>query len=302
VRSLLKTTRRLLRRILIVTLVVVATVNAAAFLLTPLLDHYRDDLAAFASQRLGRPIAIGGMHARWRGFGPELVLQDLSVGGPGQAKPIHLSDVALDFGLWDMLRYRDLSPLRLTLRNLEVHLIRDHAGKLHLAGFEGLTEGDGEASRLPLSGRLRLLDVTVLWEDQRLHLPVQRLDDAQLRLHLWPDRLSMSASVKLPGERPGHLQAGADLALGKQEWSGQIYVAGSLPEAAAQLGPYLPAPLRLKRGGVDLQVWSDWRASRLLDMEGKLAIADLDLDRGAHTPALNLQHLSTAFRYSRPTW
>lgn len=298
-RALLTFIRRLLRRTLIVVLVLVATVNAAAFLLTPLLDRYRDDLAALVSERLGRPIAIGAMQARWRGFGPELVLSDLQVGAPGQPDRIQLADVALDFGLWDMLRYRDLSPLRITLRDLDIHLIRDHAGRLHLAGFEGLAGGDSEVSRLPLAGRLRLLDVTVLWEDQRLNLPVRRLDNARLRLHLWPDRLSMTASVDLPGAQPGQLRAGAELALQGPDWSGEIYLAGQLPEAAAQLGPYLPAPLRLSRGGIEFKAWSDWQASRLSSMEGNLAVDDLQLDRGPGSQPLTLQSVHTDFRYRR---
>lgn len=298
-RSRIKLARRLVRRMLIVVLVLVAVLNAAAFLLTPLLDRYRDELAALASDYLQRPIEIGSMQSRWRGFGPELVLRDLQIGDPGGPGLIRLTDVALDFGIWDMLRYLDLSPLRITLRELEVHLVRDREGKLHLAGFEGLTGQDGRTSQLPLGGRLRLLDVTVLWEDQRLHLPVRRLENANLRLHLWPDRVSLSASVELPGTRPGNLRAGAELTLAGPEWSGDVYLAGQLPEAAAQLGPYLPEPLRVPQGGIEFEVWTEWTTSRLSEMEGKLAIRELHVDRGADTPALRLDAFSTEFRYRR---
>lgn len=304
-RDALKHLRRPLRRLLVGLIALVALVNGLAFLLTPLLDHYRDDLAALASERLGMPVAVGSMHARWRGYGPEIVLNDLRLGAPDRPESIRLSEAAVDFGLWDMLRYRDLSPLRITLRQLEIHLIRDHAGKLHLAGFDGITAqparqaGDDQAGRLPLSGRLRLEDATVLWEDQRLHLPVRRLEHAQLRLHLWPDRLALAASVKLPGKRTGRLHAAAELDLQGQDWSGEVYLAGKLPEAAAQLGPYLPEPLRVTRGGIELEVWSEWEASRLAEMEGKLAVEKLYLDRGPDTPALDLDAASTEFRYRR---
>jgi uncharacterized protein (TIGR02099 family) len=291
--------RRLLRRVLIVVLVFVATLNAAAFLLTPLLDRYRDELAGLASQYLGRPIQIGNLQARWRGFGPELALRHLRVGAPDQPGLIELTDVALDFGIWDMVRYLDLTPLRITLRDLEVHLVRDPQGRLHLVGFEGLAKQSGATTRLPLGGRLRLQDVTILWEDQRLQLPVRRLENAQLRLHLWPDRVSMAASVQLPGIRAGQLQAGAELTLSGPEWSGEVYLAGKLPEAAAQLGPYLPEPMRLPSGGIEFEAWTEWDTSRLSEMEGKLAVHDLRLDRGPDTPALVLDALSTEFRYQR---
>lgn len=304
-RTTLKQLRRLLRRTLVALLALVALINVLAFVLTPLLDRYRDELAQFASEQLGTPVAIGSMHARWRGYGPELVLKELRFGTADQPGSVQLAEAALDFGLWDMVRYRDLSPLRVTLRQLELHLIRDHGGRLHLVGFDGITAqrasetGERTPPGLPLTGRLRLEDATILWEDQRLKLPARRLEHAQLRLHLWPDRLSMSASVKLPGTRRGELRAAAELDLDGQDWSGEVYLAGKLPEAAAQLGPYLPDPLRVTRGGVELEVWSDWVDSRLAEMEGKLAIEDLHLDRGPDTPALDLDAASTEFRYRR---
>jgi uncharacterized protein (TIGR02099 family) len=300
VRASLIFLRRLAKRLLISLLALVALANLLAFLLTPLLDHYRDDLAGLASELLGRPVAIGGMQARWHGYGPEVVLEDLRIGDGAGA--IELAEAAVDLGLWDMLRYRDISPLRVTLRHLEIHLIRDPAGRLFLAGFEGLAPGRAggvQAETLPLSGRLRLEDVTVLWEDQRLKLPVRRLENARLRLHLWPDRLSMSASVNLPGSRTGRLRAAAELDLDGQDWSGEVYLAGRLPEAAAQLGPYLPEPLRVTRGGVEFKVWSDWESSRLATMEGQFAIDRLYLDRGIDTPALDLDSASAEFRYRR---
>lgn len=295
---------RALRRLLLTALVLAALINGLAFLLTPLLDLYRSELTALASERLGIPLSIGGMKARWRGYGPELALKDLQIGDPDRPGSIQLADAAVDFGLWDMLRYRDISPLRITLRNLEIHLIRDPAGRLRLAGFEALQNGQlgdagAVAGKLPLSGRLRLEDATVLWEDQRLQLPVRRLEHAQLRLHVWPGQLVMAASIQLPGSAPGRLHAAAELSFHGQDWDGGIYLQADMPEAAAQLGPYLPAGLRVSRGGIALAAWSDWENSRLSSLEGHLSIAQLRLDRGPDTPVLDIDQASSNIRYRR---
>jgi len=299
VRRLLKPTRRLLRRVLIVCIVLVAAVNAAAFLLTPLLDRYRDQLAELASARLATPVAIGAMRARWRGFGPELVIEDLRIGEVSDGQGIHLAEAAVDFGIWDMLRYLDLSPLRITLRNLQIHLIREPDGRVQLAGFEGRNIAGEDSDNLPLSGRLRLEDATLLWEDQRLGLPIQRLEHARLRLHLWPDRVSLTASVVLPGDLPGRLRAGAELSLADDDWAGEIYLAGKSPALAGFLAPYLPAPLQLEQGGADVELWSDWQASRMTAAEGRLALSQLRLRRGDDGPLLDLDNLSSEFRYQR---
>lgn len=300
-RRLLKPARRALRRVLVTLIVLIAAVNAAAFLLTPLLDRYRDDLAALASERLGTPVSVGALHARWRGFGPELVLEDLRIGASdkenGTGKGIVLAEAAVDFGIWDMIRHLDLSPLRITLRHLQLHLVRRPDGRVQLTGFEG-EQVRGGGGALPLAGRLRLEDATLLWEDQRVGLPVQRFDDARLRLHLWPDRVTLTASLALPGDTPGKLHAGADLSLTSKDWGGEIYLSGRAPALAALVSPYLPFPLHLTQGGADFEVWSDWTASRLSHAEGRLRLSEIALRRGGGPP-LTLDKLSTEFRYRR---
>lgn len=297
-RRLLTPTRRFLRRVLIVCVVLIAAINAAAFLLTPLLDRYRDQLAELASDRLGTPVAIGAMRARWRGFGPELVLENLRIGDTADGQGLRLTEAAVDFGVWDMIRYLDLSPLRITLHDLQLRLVRQPDGRVQLVGFEGhnVAQNSGD---LPFSGRLRLQNATLLWEDQRLGLPLQRLEDVQLRLHLWPDRLSLSASVILPGDQNGRLRAGADLILSPNDWSGELFLAGHAPELARLLAPYIPAPLRLERGGVAFEVWSDWQDSRMTDAEGRLALHDLQLRQNAEGALLDIDQASTEFRYHR---
>ncbi len=297
-RHLIKPTRRLLRRVIIVLLAVIALVNVAAFLLTPLLDRYRNQLAALASEQFGVPVSVARVDARWRGFGPELVLHDLRIGDPGTEQEIQLADAAVDFGIWDMVRHLDLSPLRIILRDLTVHLVRHPDGRVELVGFGGGSLSGSHSGGLPLSGRLRLENATILWDDRRLGVPVQRFEHTRLRLHLWPDRVSLTAKTRMPGTTPRVIRIGADLQLAPTSWSGEIYLASDAVELNPLLSAYLPPPLSVQQGLAGFEIWTDWRDGQLTGSEGHAALRDLVISRSDGAD-LAVQSLGGDFRYRR---
>ncbi|MFO1368124.1 MAG: YhdP family protein [Marinagarivorans sp.] len=80
--STLRRLRRLARYFwgsLAIVVIVLAVVVSLGRKLLPMAHEYRQDIAAFASARLGVQVQIGAIEGAWRGFRPRLKIRDLAV-------------------------------------------------------------------------------------------------------------------------------------------------------------------------------------------------------------------------------
>ncbi len=295
----LKPWLRRLRHLAAWLIIILGILSGGAYLLTPLLGDWRDDLARYASEQLGRPVSIGGLKARWRGLGPALRLEQLTLGDPGSDQVIRLERVDLDVGLLDMLLHRNLSPLRVTLHRLQIHLVRETDGRIRLAGLNRQPADAGGSSPLVLPGRLRLRDIELIWEDRQKHLAPLRIPHAQLDLDTRGEALNIAARMQLDGNRGGRmlLLAELDSAPWQADWSGRTYL--QLNDISSDLLPadYLPAPYRVHGVARRLALWGDWRQGRMQRLQGQLDLPDLMVAHGERR--IRLDDLRGDFRLDR---
>lgn len=280
---------RRLRHLAALLIITLGILSGLAYLLTPLLTDWRDDLARYASTQLGQPVSIGGLQARWRGLGPALRINDLTLGDPKGNDCIRLEQVDLDVGLFDMLMHRNLSPVRVTLHRLQIQLVRRPDGSIRLAGLNQQQTNPDNRLPLILPARLRLRDIELIWEDQKKGLPALKIPHAQLDLDTRDGALHLAAKMRLNEHSSGQmvLVADFDSVPWQANWSGRTYLL--LKDLSSDLLPadYLPAPYRLRGVVRKAALWSDWQNGQLQKLQGQLDLPDLQLAHGGRSIRLN---------------
>lgn len=271
-----------LRHVLAILVICLGGLTLFAYALTPLLADWRDEVAGYLSEQLGRPVSLGGLQARWRGIGPALQLKDLVVGDPQADDSLRLERVDLDVGVLDMLLHRNLSPLRITLHRLHLHLVRQPDGSIQLAGDNPLGGADATAPDFTLPARLRLRDVELVWEDRKKGIEPLRLPQAQLDLDLRGGRLQVAAKLSTANVEPNHILFIADLdgMPWSADWSGDIYLAVHGLNSQSLPAAYLPASYQLQGVAQDIELWSHWRQAELQQLQGRIDLLDVSIGQG----------------------
>ena len=243
-RRRLRLARRGLGLFVALALVLVAVVIGVANQLLPLAERNPDRVAAWLSERAGRPIAFDRLDTEWTRRGPLLKLDGLRVGAPdGGAGTIAVGDAEMLVSLYaGLLPDTPFSELR--LRGLDLVLERDDAGRWRVRGLPGqhATGGDPLAALEGL-GELQVIGARLSVDAPELglqaHLPRVdlrlRVGQARVRagLRAWAGAGSAPLDVSLAFDRAsgnGRLHAGAvdaDLAA----WSRWLHVAGVAAES-----------------------------------------------------------------------
>ena len=253
---------RLTRRFLIVLILGWGLLALLVRLSTPLLEHAREPLARWLSEQAGMPVQITRLEASWWGLGPRLDLYDVRLGEG--AAGIHLREVELDLNHTNLLRGNLFDALRLTIEGLELNLVLEADGQLHVEGFP---VRDGGRPAIALPRYLRLRNTRLTWEDRRYGAPPITIDPLYL-------------DVARDGQHL-HLNGGLDSSFGKlhfaadihgypagRHWRGTSYLKGEALALPPLLGRYLPAPYHLLGGRLDLELWQVWENAREIAARG----------------------------------
>lgn len=116
-------------------LIVTALVVQLGRLLAPYVSENREYIETNLSQKLGLPVQIGEIHARWEGLRPELTVSNLVIHSADDREILRVGHAQAQLGL--LLSVRDLA---LRLWHIElggVHMVLDQAptGRWQLSGF-----------------------------------------------------------------------------------------------------------------------------------------------------------------------
>lgn len=257
---------------------------------TPWLGEYREQIAALASERLGVPVSIGGVEARWHGLQPLLRLNYVEVGHP-QSR-VSATRVDLDLMPLDLLRGRLADALRITVEGLRLTVIREPAGQIHLRGVKTEPLAIADARQAVVPGHLRLVNTRILWVDRktgRSPLPIDAVNIVVER----DDAIGLRATLKTPAggaEFWARLQGNL---LGT-EWSGDSYLRIDRLDVAQLLAAEIPARYGVKSARVDLQAWTHWTGAAPEHSQGRLALTGIELAPPDGTP-LTMERLGGQF-------
>ncbi|MEO6366341.1 MAG: YhdP family protein [Luteimonas sp.] len=274
--------RRSLWYTLAVGLIVMALIAAMASQLLPMAERHPEKIAAWLSERAGRPVAFDRVETDWTRRGPLLRLDGLRIGAGNDAVPIGAAEILV-------AQYAGLLPGRsfteLRLRGLSLTLERNVDGRWNVRGLPGQGMGGDPLKTLEGLGELQVINGKLAIVAPSLGIDV-RLPDIDLRMQVDGDRVRAGVrGIIARGTPPMH----AVLDFNRRRGDGRIH-AGSRQVDLQAWSPLLRfAGVAVHGGRGRAQAWGQLRAHRIASIT-----VDTDLDD------LVLQTIDAATDAGRP--
>jgi len=289
---------RIVKNLLFVLIIVWGMLALAVRLATPFVADFREQIAALVSTHLGAPVTIDALESRWYGLGPLLELRGVTIGGSGE--PLAIASVSLNLAPFDLLTGSTLDALRVTIEGMQLTLVREATGQLHLEGVgpiarEGATRGDAP----PLPSHFRLVDTRVVWIDRKARKAPLHIDNVDVVLDRDGRQLEMRARLETASGM-ADLSAQLEGFLTTQAWGGETYLRVDGLDVARLFAQYLPANYGLNSMHLDLESWGSWRDAAPTESQGRLRLSDLRLNpRSEDAVPLDLAEASADYTVRR---
>ncbi len=199
VRRRLRLARRGAWYALALLLVLLALVVGIASQLLPLAERHPERIAAWLSERAGRPVAFDRVQTHWTRRGPLLRMDGLRIGPGADAVPIGAAEIQVSqYVGW--LPGRSFTELR--LRGLQLTLERHDDGRWQVRGLPGQQAGGDPLEALEGLGELQVVDgrLTILAPSLDMEATLPRID---LRLRVDDARVRVATRAWMrEGESP----------------------------------------------------------------------------------------------------
>lgn len=281
--------RNLLAGLVILWALLAITVRVAA----PFIADHRDELAAYLSDQFDTPITIGGMTSRWYGLSPLIELRDVSIGA--QPNSVGADRVSLNFSPVELLNGSLVNSLRLTVDGMQLTLVREENGQLHLEGIGILKTDNADTKATALPNHVNLVNTTVVWIDRKAGRAPMTLENVAVVLDRDGSELALYAHLETDVGR-AELGARVDGLLATTAWDGNAYINVENLDVANILAGYIPDGFGLTSLRLNLTAWSEWQDALPVSVQGNIAISDLDLSpRTEHTKGLAIPSASAEF-------
>lgn len=105
-----------------------------------LVPDYREQLETLAEQRLGVAVRIDQLQGRMDGLWPRFELHGLTLSARDGESPLTLERVEFSVRVLPTLLHRQPYLRELLIDGVDVHLVRDQNGRIHLRGLEALQQ------------------------------------------------------------------------------------------------------------------------------------------------------------------
>lgn len=105
-----------------------------------LVPDYREQLEALVEQRLGVAVRIDQLQGRMDGLWPRFELHGLTLFASDGESPLTLERVELSVRVLPTLLHRQPYLRELLIDGVDVHLVRDESGRIHLRGLEAFQQ------------------------------------------------------------------------------------------------------------------------------------------------------------------
>jgi uncharacterized protein (TIGR02099 family) len=294
-----------------IVLVVVAALFGAVRLLLPFAGQYNTEIEARVSAYLGQPVEIRSLDAEWRGWGPSLVLQDVSLLDAEDRQPIlRLEKTRLGLDLLASLRQSKPVFSRITLVGAKLVLSRDAEGRIAVAGLAEQQGDDNEtmgatADWLLAQGELRLENSEITWQDETSQGKPLHFSAVNISLRNVGQRHLLDVSINLPkilGRALSlHIDMEGDPLLSKGRRT-RIYLVGEEVRLAELFAAQSVGKVAATVDKAGFQIWGLWQDGKLQSLHGDIDAQGIGLGAaaGGGEPLL-LSQLAGHFRWQRET-
>jgi len=279
-----------------VLLVLVALVLGAASQVLPLADRNPDRIAAWLSQRAGRPVSFDRVETAWTRRGPLLKLDNLRIGAGAQAFTV--GDAEMLVSVYSgLLPGRPFSELR--LRGLELTLERGGDGRWQVRGLPGQQQADGDPlAALEGLGELQVIDgkLSVMAPMLGIEASIPKVD---LRLRVDGDRVR--AGVRA-WPRIGAAPLDAALDFDRKRGDGQAYAGARRMDLAAWSSLLQLAGVSVEGGQGRAEAWAELRGNRVTQLTvdaalDAVALRGTPLTVGSPPPRIEYEQVEARARW-----
>lgn len=278
-----------------IALVCMALVLGVASQVLPLAERHPDRVAAWLSERAGRPVAFDHVKTQWTRRGPLLQLDGLRIGEGDAGVRIGQAEVLVSMYA-GLLPGRSFTELR--LRGLSLTLQRDGSGGWSVRGLPGQQAGGDPLKSLEGLGELQVIDgrLRVVASSLAEEIELPRID---LRLRVDGDRVRAGTRAWIrEGEAP--LLAALDFQRGSGD--GRAYLALEPADAGAWSSLLRHAGVSLEGGQGKLQGWAELRRHRVVLATIEAHLRNVELEgtaalSGAPAPRLQLDRIEGRMRW-----
>jgi len=276
-----------------IVLIVMALISSGVRLGLPLVANYKSTIESRVSDALRSPVAIGDLSLSWKGSGPVLKAEQVSVYESADRK-VTLDALLIDVNLFKSLLRGVPIINELTLVGASLAVEADQAGQFNLHGMEAVRTERAKIAAPARTGRsgvdimawlltarkVGLQDARITFIDQGADRQVV-LEDLNIRAENTANMHQLRIDVRLPDELGGTLEAGIDL-VGKagtiRSSDGDLYVKANSVQVQPLLGllkliglnlDSLPVQASLD-SAVSLELWGTLKGGRLVSARGPL--------------------------------
>jgi uncharacterized protein (TIGR02099 family) len=292
-------------------IIVLAAVISLLRLSLPRIGDYRPEIERRVSEYIAQPVVIEEISADWRGWVPEIRLENIELRDPGGTRPLtRFAHAAVAIDPWASLRARRLVPGRLTVSGVELSLLRSADGRLRIEGVDPAATAvpgarqNALADWLQQQQNLTIESATITWHDEQALLAPVVFSDVLLQIRSDGKRRQLVGSARLPkavGKAFSFLlDARGDLLT--TQWSGEFFVEGRGINPAAVLDFRQWLGVELRSGDLDFRLWSRWQDARLNSIDGQVSARNLAIglrDRAADAGTTLLPAVKGNLRVSR---
>ncbi|MBD9479757.1 YhdP family protein [Pseudoxanthomonas sp. PXM02] len=260
-----------------VVLVCMAVVLGIASQVLPLAERHPDRIAAWLSERAGRPVAFDAVKTQWTRRGPLLQLDGLRLGEGDNGVRIGQAEVLVSM-YGGLLPGRSFTELR--LRGLSLTLQRGDDGKWAVRGLPGQQQASGDPLQsLEGLGELQVIDGKLAIVAPSLGWDI-RLPEIDLRLRVQGDRVRAGTRAWIRKDA-APLNVAVDF--DRKAGDGRAY----LDVSAEDIGAWAPllryAGVVAERGNGRVQAWTELRQHRVVLVTADARLRQVGL-RGAPLP------------------
>lgn len=275
-------------------LVTMALMAGVISQLLPLAQRHPDRVAAWLSDRVGRPVAFDKVETQWTRRGPLLRLDGLRVGSGDQV--IVIGDAEMLIAQYaGLLPGRSFTELR--LRGLDLTLERSDDGRWHVRGLPGQQQAGDPFDALEGLGELQVIGGKLAVIAPSLHINAQ-LPRVDVRLRVDGDRVRAGARAWMQPTAPP-LQAVFDF--DRKRGDGRAYAAAEQADLAVWSPLLHIAGVSAEDGRGRAEVWAQLHAHRIAMVTIDAALDAITL-RGAALangtiPRSRFDHLQARARW-----
>lgn len=245
----------------------------------PYLNRYIPEIESHLSASLRADVKIGQMQARWRGHGPQVVLQDFTLIEPKSKTPVlTLKRFYADLDIWRSIVAFKPVMREFELRGLRATIELDKNGRIVLPGLQ-LNDNESDLSAdyvidlLMRQQEVAILDTLVTY--RRHDEETIDLDLPEMRLRNFATMHQASGDLRVEqGGTAGFVFEFSDYPLAPDDQM-SLYVESRqldlarLPFSTQALG------FAIERGTLELKLWAHWRNGSWRNAESKIALHDV---------------------------